>query len=358
MHVLFVKLTSLGDVIHALPALTDAQAAVPGIRFDWVVDEALAPVAGWHPAVDTIIPTAHRRWRRQMWRTLRSGELPALAERLRAKRYDYIIDGQNRIKSALVARLARGPRGGLDARSSHEYGVHFLYEKRATVGRPHEENAVERVRSLFAQLLGYSLPDTPPDFRIDIGRFVAPPVALPERYLLFLANAGWPNKLWPENYWSELLRLAAAAGHVVLLAAGSAAEEQRAVRLAGSRSDAIVLPRMPIEQIAHVVSRARATVCLDTGLGHLAAALRVPSVHLYGPTSGVLTGPPFGEQFYLQADFPCSPCYRRVCTYTKPSSEKPACYTTLPPALVWRTLQNALGAGGGPIPLLATADHQ
>jgi heptosyltransferase-1 len=57
MHVLFVKLTSLGDVIHALPALTDAEAAIPGIRFDWVVDEALAPVARWHPAVDTIIPS-------------------------------------------------------------------------------------------------------------------------------------------------------------------------------------------------------------------------------------------------------------------------------------------------------------
>ena len=107
MHVLFVKLTSLGDLIHALPALTDAQAAIPGIRFDWVVDEGLATVARWHPAVDTIIPTAHRRWRRQMWRTLRSGELATLAERLRAKRYDYVIDGQNRIKSAVVARLAR-----------------------------------------------------------------------------------------------------------------------------------------------------------------------------------------------------------------------------------------------------------
>ena len=344
MHVLFVKLTSLGDVIHALPALTDAQAAIPGIRFDWVVDEALAAVAAWHPAVDTIIPTAHRRWRRQMWRTLRTGEVPKLAERLRAKRYDCVIDGQNRIKSALVARLARGPRGGLDARSAHEYGVHLLYQKRATVGKPHEENAILRVRSLFAQLLGYSLPETPPDFRIDASRFVAPSGALPERYLLFVRNAGWPNKLWPETYWSELLKLAGAAGHVVLLPAGTAAEEQRATRLAASHPGAVALPRMPIEQMAYVVARARATVCLDTGLGHLAAALRVPSVHLYGPTSGVLTGPPFAEQFYLQADFPCSPCYRRVCTYIKPSSEKPACYTTLPPALVWRTLGRALGA--------------
>jgi heptosyltransferase-1 len=74
MKVLIVKTSSLGDVLHTLPALTDAALALPGIRFDWVVEEAFAEIPAWHPAVDRVIPVALRRWRKHPLKALRSGE--------------------------------------------------------------------------------------------------------------------------------------------------------------------------------------------------------------------------------------------------------------------------------------------
>lgn len=342
MHVLLVKLTSLGDVIHALPALTDAQAAIPDIRFDWVIDESFAAVANWHPAVDTIITTAHRRWRQQKWQALRSGELSTLIRNLRQKPYDYVVDGQNRLKSAVVSLFAKGYRCGLDAQSAHEYGAHWAYRKKVTVPKARQENAITRMRLLFAKIFDYPMPDTAPDFAIDISRFIKPQLDLPEHYLFFIPNASWDNKLWPENYWNELLQTAAMAGHHILLPAGNAVEQQRALRLATTHENVIALPRMSLAEIAYVIAKAKAAVGLDTGLSHLAAALRVPSVHLYGPTAAILTGADFPEQTYLQTNFVCSPCYKRVCHYQGHASEQPACYTTLPPALIWEKLGELL----------------
>src|SRR5690606_34264849 len=107
-RVLIVKLSSMGDLVQALPAVTDAAAALPGTRFDWVVDEAFAEVPGWHPAVDKVIISAHRRWRRQPLQSLCRGEWRDFVRRLRNTQYDWVLDAQTSLKSALVTRLARG----------------------------------------------------------------------------------------------------------------------------------------------------------------------------------------------------------------------------------------------------------
>lgn len=342
MHILLIKLTSLGDVIHALPALTDAQRAIPNIRFDWVIDESFAAVANWHPAVDTIITTAHRRWRREKWRTLRNGELRTLIKNVRKKSYDYVIDGQNRLKSAAVTLFAKGYRCGLDAQSTHEYGAHWVYQKKVSVPKPRQENTITRMRLLFAKIFDYPMPDSDPDFAINTARFIKPALTLPTHYLFFIPNASWDNKLWPEKYWHELLHHATHAGHHVLLPAGNTIEYERAMRLAATHANVIALPRMSLAEIAYIIVKARAAVGVDTGLSHLAAALRIPTVHLYAPTAATLTGALFPEQIYLQTDFSCSPCYKRECHYQGASAEKPACYTTLPPTLVWQKLTESL----------------
>ena len=100
MRVLLVKTSSLGDVIHTLPALTDAQRAIPGIQFDWVVEEGFAEIPAWHPAVAQVIPVAIRRWRKHPLQTLRSGEWRRFKARLRETHYDLVIDAQGLLKSA------------------------------------------------------------------------------------------------------------------------------------------------------------------------------------------------------------------------------------------------------------------
>ena len=178
MRVLLVKLTSMGDLIHALPAITDARAAIPEIQFDWVIDESFAEVASWHPAINTIIKSAHRRWRtnyKKHW-----PEIKAFAQQLRNTHYDLIIDGQTNVKSALVTFFAKGIKCGFDKASAREYPAHWVYKR--CFAHSKKDHAVTRLRSLFAQALGYALPSTTPDFGIDRTSLTAPTLSLPTHY--------------------------------------------------------------------------------------------------------------------------------------------------------------------------------
>lgn len=334
MHVLLVKLTSMGDLIHALPAITDATRAIPGIRFDWIIDESFQEVAQWHPAVDHIIPSAHRRWRknyRQHW-----PEIKAFIQQVRTKRYDLVIDGQTNLKAALVTALTRGTKCGFDKASAREYPAHWVYQRK--IAHSKQDHAVSRLRSLFAQALGYPLPDTAPDFGIDRSRLVKPSFNIPEQYGLFVHNASWDTKLWPESYWQQLLQLATLAGQQILLPAGNAEELARSQRLAEHQPLVTALPKLPLSEIAYLLAHAKGAVCVDTGLSHLAAALNVPSVTLYGATDSGLIGATGLNQQHLQSRFPCAPCYRQRCHFQGASLVKPACFEELTPQRVWQLL--------------------
>jgi len=151
VRVLVVKTSSLGDVLHTLPALTDAVQRRPGIRFDWVVEEAFAEVPAWHTAVDDVIPVALRRWKHRPLQVLRAGEPQAAVRQLRRHKYDLVIDAQGLLKSAVIARFARGPRAGLDRSSAREPVAAHAYHRKYAV--PREQHAVQRVRQLFAAAL-------------------------------------------------------------------------------------------------------------------------------------------------------------------------------------------------------------
>lgn len=107
MRVLIIKLTSMGDLMHALPALTDAANAYPDIEFDWVVDQAFADVPLWHPNVRRVIKTAHRQWKKQPLQAWKDGRLSKFYQELNAHDYDVIIDLQSNLKSAFVSWLKR-----------------------------------------------------------------------------------------------------------------------------------------------------------------------------------------------------------------------------------------------------------
>lgn len=322
MNVLIVKLTSMGDLVQALPALTDAHKAIPGIRFDWVVDEAFAEVPGWHPAVNRVICTAHRRWRKSPG-VLGGGELPRFVKSLRSMRYDAVIDAQTNLKSALVTLLARGSKHGPDRHSVREKPAHWAYHHhyRLDLG----QLAIERWRHLFAKVLGYQQPDTAADFGLQ-GRQWTVPEGLPkQRYLVLVTNASWDNKYWTAERWRALIDKAGTQGYQVLLTWGSEVERQRTVALAEGLDNARVLPAMNLSEIAAMMLASSGAICMDTGLAHVAAALDVPTVTLYGPTDPVLIGATGGRSCHVVAQgYPCIPCYRRECSvpgYRGPQSQ-------------------------------------
>lgn len=286
MRVLVVKLSSCGDVLHTLPALSDAAAARPGIAFDWVVEEAFAEIPAWHPAVDRVIPVALRRWRGQPLRALRGPEWRRARRALAACAYDAVVDAQGLLKSAAIACLAHGPRYGMDRRSAREGIAAVAYRHRLPV--PLELHAIDRLRLLFAGALGYAAPQGAPDYGLadQPAPWRAPPgaaVAGGQGPLLFIHGSAQPRKLWPEAHWAELARLAAAAGYRVWLPWGDSTEQRRAARLA-ALPGVQVLPALDLRGLAGRMRAAAAAVAVDTGPGHLAAALGLPCVSLYGPT--------------------------------------------------------------------------
>lgn len=340
MQVLIVKTSSMGDLIHAFPALTDVSKVFPEVQFDWVVEEGFAELPLWHPHVKQVIPIAIRRWRKNLWRAYRNGELPRFFSQLRAKKYDFVIDAQSSIKGAIPTYFARGLRCGLSAKSAREPFVQFAYDKAYDVDR--KQHAIWVLRKLFAQVFGYSYIDTPPDYAIDTTRFASVPVALPKDYILFIHGTNWVSKYWPEAYWQALLQKVLAAGYPVVLPWGNSDEEARALRIAGNAPNAHVLPKLKLSEVATVVAQAKAAVCVDTGLSHLSAALGVPAISLYGPTDPTLIGATGFGQAHIRANFPCAPCGKKVCNYTGPSEQQPACFVSISPKVVWDELQKLL----------------
>lgn len=316
LRILIVKTSSMGDVIHTLPAVTDAVKADPSLRFDWVVEEGFREIPGWHPAVERVIPVAVRRWRRQIRRTLADREIGHFREQLQQIHYDRVIDAQGLIKSGIISRMARGITVGLSNSTIKEPLATLFYNKVYSV--PREKHAVERLRELFSRALGYRMNGAGPDYGIDGARLVEEAGAgeASEPTLVFLHGTTWPNKHWPLRYWRELARLAVLEGYRVELPWGSEEEYRQACSIAEGQSEVRVLDRQSLSGVAARLGRARGVVAVDTGLGHLAAALGVPAVSLYGPTDPRLAGTYGEHQHWLTPDIECSPCQRRRCLYS------------------------------------------
>lgn len=278
-RILFVKTSSLGDVVHHCPAVSDAAAALPGAAIDWVVEEPFAGVAAMHPAVRRVIPVRVRSWRNALWDPAVWSEMGEFRRSLAAERYDVVIDTQSLLKSALVCRFASGTKHGMDRSSAREPLAARFYDVRHLV--PRGLHAVERNRRLTAASLGYELKE-----KCDYGLRIngAEPGTA---YAVLLTMTSRADKLWPESHWIELGR---ALGTPVVLPWGSDEERLRAERIAGGIGEAKVPPRLSVPQLGELFAQAKAVVGLDTGLTHLAAALGAPTVGIYCGSDPALTG--------------------------------------------------------------------
>ncbi|MBN3562401.1 lipopolysaccharide heptosyltransferase RfaC [Aliamphritea spongicola] len=329
MRVLVVKTSSMGDIIHTLPALTDAVQAIPGIRFDWVVEEGFAEIPRWHAAVDKVIPVAIRRWRKQPLKTWKSGEWQAYKQALQARDYDFVIDAQGLIKSAfLVTRLAKGVTCGYDKASVTESLATSCYRNTYTVDR--QQHAVERIRQLFALSLGYALPGEKGDFAIR--QHFLQKAQDEQPYLVFLHSTTRADKHWPEAYWQQLIERAAGEEFRVKLPWVTAEELARAERLAADNPFVDILPKLNLHDVSAVIAGATACVSVDTGLSHMAAALDRPNITLFGPTDPGLVGGYGKNQLSLEAKM-------------QPAVDvqiEPQVFAPLTADIVWQYLQETL----------------
>lgn len=317
-----------------MPALTDAKRAIPNIVFDWVVEERFQAIPAWHPAVDRVIPIALRKWKKSRNKNLFKifSAVKAFKRILNEYSYDLVIDAQGLLKSALITCLVNAPSAGYQKQCIREKLASIFY--RQTYNVAWKQHAVERIRDLFSQALYYPRSEVMADYGIDKSPWLA---EQPESYVLFFHGTTWRNKHWPENYWKMLIKLLNQRQFHVKLSWGSQEEYERSLRLA-EVGKVTVLPLLTLEGLMPIIANATAVIAVDTGLCHLAAALNIPTIALFGPTDPEKTGIMGEDQMNLAANFSCAPCLKRQCQYKGEAAEWPACFTTLPPTLVMKKL--------------------
>ncbi|MEJ2793120.1 lipopolysaccharide heptosyltransferase I [Iodobacter sp. LRB] len=281
---LIIRLSSMGDIIHNFPALSDLARHRPDIAIDWVVEESFAALPALHPAIRTVIPTALRRWRKAPLKS--KAEFIHFRRKLRHHQYDLIIDSQGLIKSAFIAKQAIGPISGYDKASAREGLASLAYQHKHAV--PRNQHAILRNRQLSAQVFNYKIDDT-----IDYGLNI-PQLDLPWRpaqsYAVLLSATSRSDKEWAEDNWIELGTRLNAMGISSVLPWGNAQEQERSLRLAAAIPNAVCPPRISLAEAASLLASSRIVVGVDTGLAHLAAAVAVPVVAIFCASDPQLTG--------------------------------------------------------------------
>lgn len=293
MKVLIVKLSSLGDVVHAMPVVHDIRAAHPDAVIDWVVEPAFAPLVRRVAGVRRVIECSLRQWRRAWWTGSVRAAWRTFKTQLQEERYDAVIDLQGLTKSAIVARLARGTRFGLANQtegSSYEAPAGWLVDHAIRI-EPHI-HAMDRSRVLVAAVLGRPI-DGPPIYGLRATRRVlrsaTPTVA-------FVHGTSRDDKLWPVDHWVQLGKRVIDSGWRIGLPQSNELEQTRAELIAAGLQfekafHVEVWPSLPLDQVLDRLALTQGVVGVDSGLSHIAVALDLPHVQLYNFPTAWRTGP-------------------------------------------------------------------
>lgn len=328
MKILLVKLSSLGDVVHALPVVQDICFAMPDAQIDWVVEKSFAPVLALNPGLHRIIPCEIRRWRKSPLSAATRRQWSDFKAALQQTPYDAVIDLQGLTKSAVVARLAQLAPGGKryalanqTEGSGYEAPTRWMADVAVRI-TPHI-HAVQRSRELAARSLGYMLSSSP-DFGFKsplahVGRLQTATENAANR-IAFVHGTSRADKEWPLAHWIALGRRFKAAGWQVALAHGSAKEQATSQAIADALNEcepaagpaqggfgpfggqraghggqelrhAIVWPLLALDALAQELAQCAGVIGVDSGVSHIAVALDLPHVQLYNFDTAWRTGP-------------------------------------------------------------------
>ncbi len=326
-RILIVKLSSLGDVVHAMAAVQDIRRAFPMAQIDWVVERAFAPLVARCEGVQRIVPCALRQWRKSYFSAQTRREWLAFKAELQSQAYDAVIDLQGLSKSALLCWLAQTRVGGLryamangTEGSSYEFPTRWVADQAIPL-EPHV-HAVQRARLLCAAALGYSvqgeahfglrpgsLAVAQPQPRVPHQLLAQPGAALnpfaPRKSVVALVHGtSRQDKEWPLAHWVELGQRLNHSGFCVALAHGNVAEKAVSERIAAELQDSWVWPTMQLDALVDTMAHCAGVIGVDSGLSHIAVALDLPHVQIYNFDTAWRTGVDTARQ---------------VCVYAQPT---------------------------------------
>ena len=321
MKVLVVKVSALGDIVHALPVLAYLHVVQPDISIDWLVESSFAPLLERQPMLNKVVQLDTRGWRKQGWIAALSGSWKT-GRRLRKEKYDVVLDLQGNSKSGLFTLLSGAPkRFGFD-RSQVREGLNLL-STNCKVKLPVD---CHHISSRYLQIARSAVPggaDVPLCGPLEVQPGAAQTIAamLDQHGLVngefIVAHYGttWETKLWPLDHWVELTRaLVLDQGLQLVLTWGNDTERQAAERMAGEcQGRAVIWPRGTLPELVALLAAARLVIGADTGPVHIAAAVGTPTISIFRVTDSRRNGPPGDRHIRLQASMECSPCLRKSC---------------------------------------------
>ncbi|MEO8118628.1 MAG: lipopolysaccharide heptosyltransferase I [Rhodoferax sp.] len=303
MKILIVKLSSLGDVVHAMPAVQDLRQVFPAAQIDWVVERGFAPLVQRCAGVNRVIACELRRWRKSPFSAPTRLAWRAFKTELQREHYDAVMDVQGLSKSALVSWLAlltpQGKRYGLANQtegSSFEAPARWVAD--VAIALPPHIHAVARSRELCARALGYGVPEIQ-SFgllaQVDRAQVAiknaANNIATPHGVVALVHGTSRADKQWPLAHWHTLGKLLNDSGYAVALPHGSDEEQQHAHEIAGPLTHALIWPRLGLDALTDALATCAGVVGVDSGLSHIAVALDLPHVQIYNFDTAWRTGP-------------------------------------------------------------------
>lgn len=317
MRILIVKLGSIGDVVHTLPAAASLRSALPEARIAWAVDTRASEILRDSPAIDSLVELDTGAWRRQPLTHRTWSEARTRLREIHG--VDVAIDFQGLIKSGLIALASRAKRRvGFEARDRREKlsGL-FLTEQAQTA---HFRNVIDKNLALASAVTPNVRTGPPYEFPISISQddhaFASDLAADgPVSFALVNPGGGWPTKLWPPGCYARVADWLWAEFGMRSLVTFGPGEERLADSVASSARSGMARPvPSTLKQFAALALRAELFIGGDTGPLHIAAACGAPIVGLYGPTSPERNGPFNPEDVTVGRDLWCRPeCHRRKC---------------------------------------------
>jgi len=320
-HILIIKLSAIGDVVHSLPLLEVLRETFPLVRIDWLVEENASGIVEGHPLIDSLLVFPRKSWLRRFTRKGEGvsvgREVARFIRGLRSRRYDIVIDLQGLLKSGILAFLARGKRK-IALNNGREGSALFVHE-RVAVPDP-QMHALERYLCI-ARYLGVkdlrwdgSIPVYEND-KAYVDTLVGGR-AFDRTLVAVNPMAKWETKLWESSRFALLADLINEKLTAAVIFTGSCADRGAIGAIQSEmKTEALNLAgKTTLKQLAYLYQRCAVVISTDTGPMHIAAAMKSPIVvGLFGPTSPLRTGPYGGRQRVVRAGAACSPCFKKRC---------------------------------------------
>ena len=344
---LIIRLSSIGDVLHATPVAQTLKAALPTCHITWLVGEIPSDLLKSNPYIDELYIWPRERWEKHM----RRGEFKQawqiwkkLKDDLQAKNFDVALDVHGLFLSGMIAAASKAPRR-IGMKNTKE--LNWLFMTEIAPSLPHEVHVIQRylsvVKPLGIQSADYNMTLQLPDEATTFATNFLRSHGVKEKDTLIVVNPGttWPSKNWPTQHYATVIEALQHHGHILLC--GGPGEQELGKSIIEQCNAPVInaINQTSLLELAALISKCHVLLTGDTGPLHMGIALNIPTISLFGPTDPQRFGPLTGEHVVLQESMDCRPCHKTKCPLTHLK-----CMHSLSPERVITAVQTLLSEKG------------